>query len=198
MLDPRQSPQTRTPAIRTRCAPLARRRAAATLVAAIVAVGIVGCGPEVSRKVTPRPSTPPPAAPCSLLTAREASAVFKLRVRVRRSATFCTYQGTKNHVFHSVIVTPQQVRIAPPTSFATRDGPIVAIRGHGYHGQAQSAGLSAAGGGLQQAKAQVMSGDVIVRVFVTARTNGLHAQQQLAPTVALSHLVGHHLARAAG
>jgi hypothetical protein len=182
----------------TNCTPPQRRRAKSALVGAIVVVAIAGCGPETVRAVKPRPPTPPPVTPCSLLTAREASAVLKAPVRVRRSPTFCTYQGTKNHVFHSLTVTPQQVRVAPPVVFETRDGPIVMIHGGGYHGQAQSAGQSASAGALEQAKAQVISGEVIVRVFVTDHTDTLHAPPQLAPTVKLARLVGRHLARAVG
>lgn len=121
--------------------------------------------------------------------------MFNVPVRVRRSRTFCTYQGTKNHVFHSVIVTPQRIRVAPPAPFETREGPIVTIRGRGYHGQAQTADQTASVGALEQAKAQVTSGEVIVRVFVTDHTDALRGTPQLASTLKIARLVGARLAR---
>jgi hypothetical protein len=129
------------------------------------------------------------------LTAREVSAVLRVRARVHRSPSFCTYQATRDRVFRSVVVTPQDLDVAPAVTFDRRYGPITPIVGHGYRGEAQDDPPSQNGPALDQAKAQVISGDVVVRLLVTYNAQSLHRVSQVREVAALARRVGRRLAR---
>lgn len=142
---------------------------------------------------------PPPVPVCSLLTVRQVSAVFRLPVRVQRTQLACTYGGTTSGgVYRSVVVTPQRVRADPPIRFDPSEGRIVDIAGPGYRAQAQNDPPSGSGSGLAQAHAQILSGQVIVRVFVTYHGSGLRGVPQLGEVSTLAGLVGRRLARSGG
>ena len=112
---------------------------AVVAVSILVAIaGIAGCGESTASTKAARVK-PPPVAPCSLLTAREVSTVLHVRVRLKRAPSFCTYQGTRHHVFRAVTVTPQRLTATVrPVAFQAKYGPIVAVAGPGYRGQAQN------------------------------------------------------------
>jgi hypothetical protein len=134
-------------------------------------------------------------APCSLLTARQVSVVLGLRAHVRGSPDFCTYQGTRNGVFRSVVVTPLRLAAAPLVPFkATTGGPIVQIAGVGYRGEAQNVPPTASG--LGQSKAQLVAGGIVVRLFVTNHSDALLGVPQLREAVTLAGEAGRRLARA--
>jgi hypothetical protein len=132
---------------------------------------------------------------CSLLTAREVAAVLRVRARVHRSPSFCTYQGTRNHVFRALVVTPQDVAVAPPVTFQRRLGPITSIAGRGYRAEAQDDQPLDNGATVDQAKAQVISGDVIVRLLVTYNAQSVHRVSQVQEVATLARRVGRRLAR---
>lgn len=137
----------------------------------------------------------PPVAPCSLLTAGEASRVLGVHIRVQ-PRFFCTYEGTKNHVFRAVVVTPQRVTVAVHSArFDPRHGPTVQIAGHGYSGQAQDDPPSITASGLDQSNGAVLSGKVFVRLLVTYHTYRLRGVSQLQEVATLADRVGRRLAR---
>lgn len=139
---------------------------------------------------------PPPVAPCSLLTAREVSAVLHVRIRVKRAPSFCTYQGTRSHVFRAVTVTPQGLTaVVRPVPFQAKYGAIVSVTGPGYRGQAQNDQPSLSGASGDQAKAQVISGNVIVRLLVTYHDPALRQVSQVREVATLAHQAGRRLAR---
>lgn len=136
-------------------------------------------------------------APCSLLTAREVSRVLDVHARVKHAPSFCTYQGTRNHVFRAVVVTPQHLTATVrPRPYQTRYGQIVEIAGVGYHGQAQDDPPTTGAAGLEQSKAQIVSGDVLVQVFVSYHGLGLRGVSQLREVATLADHAGRRLARA--
>ena len=141
---------------------------------------------------------PPPVAPCSLLTAREVSAVLDVHVRVKRSRFSCALQGTRAHVFRAVVVSPQRLTAATrPTQYERRDGRIAQIAGPGYRGQAQNDAAAAQGAsGLAQSSAQIVSGDVVVWLLVTYHTGGLRGVPQLREVAVLAAQAGKRLAQA--
>jgi hypothetical protein len=73
----------------------------------VVVVGLVaGCGGSGGSRASKSAAVkPPPVAPCSLLTAREVSRVLDVHRRVQHGRFFCTYEGTKDHLFRAVVVT---------------------------------------------------------------------------------------------
>ncbi|MFZ0387796.1 MAG: hypothetical protein WAL22_19185 [Solirubrobacteraceae bacterium] len=170
----------------------------------IVAVGmaavgcLAGCGGSGARSPAPKAVvTPSPVMPCSLLTARQVSQVLGVHIRVQRAPSFCTYQGTRNHVFRAVVVTPLRVTAAArPIPFQSRYGPIVRIAGRGYRGQAQNDQPSLNGASSDQAKAQVVSGTVLVRLLVTYHDPALRQVSQVHEVATLADQVGTRLARA--
>jgi hypothetical protein len=171
----------------------------AVWIATLAAVaGVAGCGGSgngsratATNVVVQRP----PLAPCSLLTVGEVSGVLGVRVHLGQTALSCTYQArTRSNAFRAVVVTPQRVAAAPPGVFGPRDGPIRPIVGPGYHGQAQNAPPSETEAGLEQAHAQVISGDVIVRLQVTYKALSLRGAPQLPEAAALANRVGRRLA----
>jgi hypothetical protein len=122
--------------------------------------------------------------------------VLDVHARVKRAPSFCTYQGTRNHMFRAVVVTPQRLTAAlRPVPFQARYGPIVRIAGPGYRGQAQNDAPSQTGPSADQAKAQVISGNVIVRLLVTYQDPALRQVPQLREVATLADLVGRRLAR---
>ena len=72
-------------------------------------------------------------------------------------------------MFRAVVVSPPRLTAATRRAlYEARKGPIVRIAGSGYHGQAQSDPAAAqAASGLEQSTAQIVSGEVIVRLLVT-------------------------------
>jgi hypothetical protein len=130
-----------------------------------------------------------------LLTRREVSAIFGLRVRVQRSRLSCAYQGTRNGVYRSVVVTPQRVSAGSAAAFSTGSGRVLKLAGPGYRGQAQNDSTVGGASGLAQAHAQVRSGGVSVRVYVTYHSGGLRGVRQLREVATLANLVGKRLAR---
>lgn len=159
---------------------------------------LAGCGGSDAAsqaKHAPTAAQRPPVPACSLLTAREVSAVLGVRVRIHRSPAFCTYQGTHDHVFRAVVVTPQRVSARRPMAFDRRLGPITPIVGRGYRGEAQDSPPGENAPTLDQAKAQVTSGSVGVRLFVTYNAGSLHRVSQVGEVAALARRVGRRLAR---
>ena len=121
-----------------------------------------------------------------------------VHIDVKRSRSFCAYQGTKDQVFRAVLVSPQSLTAAGrPAPFQASDGRIVEIAGPGYRGQAQN-DLTAeqAASGLTQSKAQIVSGDILVRLLVTYHTTGLRGVRQLSEVATLADRAGRRLARA--
>jgi hypothetical protein len=159
---------------------------------------IAGCGGSGGGSQGPRPVVaPPPMAPCLLLTAREVSSVLDVRIRVKRAPSFCTYEGTRNHVFRAVVVTPVRLTAAArPVPFQAKYGAIVAVAGPGYRGQAQNDQPSQSGQSAgDQAKAQVTSGKVFVRLLVTYHDAALSQVSQVREVATLAHQAGRRLAR---
>ena len=101
-----------------------------------------------------------------------------VRVRIHRSPAFCTYQGTHDHVFRAVVVTPRRVRPAA-AGVQRRLGPIAQIVGRGYRGEAQDNPPAENAPTLDQAKAQVTSGSVGVRLLVTYNARSLRRVSQV-------------------
>jgi hypothetical protein len=175
---------------------LMRIAIAAAQLAALACV--VGCGGSDARpqaKHTSPAAQRPPVPACSLLTTREVTAVLRVRARVHASPSFCTYQGTHDHVFRSVVVTPQDLAAAPAVTFDRRYGPITPIVGRGYRGEAQDDPVPQNGATVNQAKAQVTSGDVIVRMLVTYNAQSLRRVSQVPVVATLARRVGRRLAR---
>lgn len=162
-------------------------------------VAVAGCGGSAARPAAAKKFValaPAPVPVCSLLTAHQVSGLFKLPVSVEPSRFSCTYGGTTSGgVYRAVVVTPQPLSAAPPVSFDPKSGTIVQLAGPGYRGQAQDDPPSGTAAGLAQAHAQVLSGQVNVRVFVTYKGSGLHGVSQLPEVATLANLVGRHLAR---
>ena len=175
----------------------ALRRFAITALAVLV---VTACGGSASRRSPAKfVAAPSPVPVCSLLSAREVSGILKVRVRVHGSSFACTYAGTgSGGVYRSVVVTPQKLSAAPPITFDPSNGKIIEIQGSGYTGRAQNDPPSGAASGLAQAHAQVASGQVIVRVFVTYQDSGLRGVPQLREAATLAGLVGRRLARSKG
>jgi hypothetical protein len=168
------------------------------VVASFVAVAgwAAGCGGSGGGSRAPAAVKPPPVAPCSLLTAREVSRVLDIPVRVRHARFFCTYEGTKDHVFRAVVVTPQRVTaVADPTRFDPRHGPTAQIAGHGYSGHALDDPPSITAAGLHQSNAAVVSGKILVRLLVTYHTYKLRGVSQLHEVATLADRVGRQLAQ---
>jgi hypothetical protein len=168
------------------------------LAAAAVVVAVAGCGGSGSR---PKASkfvavVRAPVPVCSLLSAREVAAVFRLHVKVQPSSFACTYEGTTSGgVYRSVVVTPQPASAARAIRFDPSVGRIVDVTGPGYRGEAQNDPVLGSASGLAQTHAQVLSGQVIVRVFVTYQGHGLRGVPQLREAATLAGLVGRRLAR---
>ena len=141
---------------------------------------------------------PPPVAPCSLLTARQVSAVLDVPVRVKHARFSCAFQGTRAHVLRAVVVSPQRLTAATrPAPYETTNGPIVKIAGPGYRGQAQNdAFVGTQASGLAQSSAQIVTGDVVVRLLVTYHTIGLRGVPQLHEVAVLAAQAGKRLAHA--
>jgi hypothetical protein len=117
-----------------------------------------------------------------------------VHVHIQRSLTSCTYTGTRNHVFRAMVVTPRRVAVAPLVSFQRRLGPIAEIEGRGYRGEAQDDPPSENGPTVNQAKAQVVSGRVVVRLLVTYNARSLRRVSQVPTVVTLARGVGTRLA----
>lgn len=79
--------------------------------------------------------------------------------------------------------------------FQRTNGPIAQITGHGYRGQAQNDAPSADQPAPDQASAQVISGNVVVRVEVTYQDQALSQVSQLPEVTALAGRAGRRLAR---
>ena len=174
-------------------------KAGAAVALVVVALTcLAGCGGSGTGSHQPKAVVkPPPVAPCSLLTAREVSRVLDVHIHIRRAQSFCTYQGTRNHVFRAVVVTPQRLTAAArPRPFQTRYGRIVEIAGRGYRGQAQNDQPSQGGPSSDQAKAQVISGNVVVRLLVTYQDPALRQVSQLREVATLADHAGKRQARA--
>ena len=171
---------------------------AVVAVSILVAIaGIAGCGESTASTKAARVK-PPPVDPCSLLTAREVSRVLDVGVRVKRSRFACAFQGTRDQVFRAVVVSPQRLTAAArPAPFEASNGRIVQIAGRGYRGQVQNdAAAEQAASGLAQSHAQIVSGNVIVRLLVTYHTAGLRGVPQLREAATLADQAGKRLVRA--
>ena len=167
--------------------------------ALVVAGSVAGCDGSGGGSQPAKPGfvMAPPVAPCSLLTAREVSAVLDVHVLVKRSRLSCAFQGTRGQVFRAVVVSPQRLTAATrPARYEAGNGPIVKIGGPGYRGQAQNDPV--AGGqasGLAQSNAQIVSGHVFVRLLATYHTTALRGAPQPREVTKLGEYVGGRLAR---
>ena len=122
--------------------------------------------------------------------------MLDVHVRVTRSRLSCTFQGTRDQVFRAVVVSPQRLTAATrPAQYEARHGRIVQIAGPGYHGQAQNDSSAGQASGLAQSNAQIVSGEVIVRLLVTYHTTGLRGVPQLREVAMLGDAVGRRVAR---
>jgi hypothetical protein len=155
-------------------------RSAVVIAPILVVVCIAGCGGSGggSRPAKPAFVTPPPVAPCSLLTARQVAEVLHVHLHVTRSRSSCTFQGTKAHVFRAVVVSAQRLTAATrPRQHDPKYGQIVQLAGPGYTGQAQDGPSQTSG--LAQSNAQIIGGAVVVRLLVTYETGRLRGVPQL-------------------
>ena len=144
-----------------------------------------------SRRFRPRRR-----APCSLLTARQVSEVLHVHVRVTRTRFSCTFQGTRAQVFRAVVVSRHRLTACYPLDAARGEvRPDREGRRARVPGQAQNDPPSTGASGLAQSNAQVISGEVVIRLLVTYHNTGLRGVPQLREAMVLADYVGRRLAR---